>query len=349
MNGQARCGIAKARGQTVAEPILEARSVTVDFAHRGRKAGHLRAVDHVSFSVAAGERLGIVGESGSGKSTLCKSIAGVYKPSSGEVLFKGATLPPKRSPELRRSIQIVFQDPYTSLNPRLRIGKVLEEAVRAGGREGGEPGQQVRELLATVGLPAVAASVRPSKLSGGQRQRVAIARALAVEPTVILADEVTSALDVSVQAVIVNLLGRLAEEHDLTLVFVTHNLQVVRALCNRICVMHAGRIVESAPTATIFTAAKHPYTLALLAAAPRLRTQETDAEASAKPAAPPVATEGCAYRLRCPLARAKCEQEVPPLVPTGGEDAVQEVACHAVAEGWEGAADSPASSTRGES
>jgi oligopeptide/dipeptide ABC transporter ATP-binding protein len=331
----------------VPEPILEAREVTVDFAHRGRRAGHLRAVDHVSFSVSPGERLGIVGESGSGKSTLCKGIAGVYKPSSGEVLFQGTALPVKRSPALRRAIQIVFQDPYTSLNPRMRIGKVLEEAVRAGGRQGGEPPQQVRELLATVGLPAVAAGVRPSKLSGGQRQRVAIARALAVEPTVILADEVTSALDVSVQAVIVNLLARLATEHDLTLVFVTHNLQVVRALCNRICVMHAGRIVETAPTTTIFAAPKHPYTLALLAAAPRLHPRDPEAEATAKPAAPPIAAEGCAYRLRCPLARAKCEAEVPPLVPSGDESG-QEVACHAVAEGWEGANSSPASSTRGE-
>lgn len=331
------------------EPILEAREVTVDFAHRGRNAGHVRAVDHVSFSVAAGERLGIVGESGSGKSTLCKSIAGVYKPSSGQVLYQGAALPAKRSPDLRRAIQIVFQDPYTSLNPRMRIGKVLEEAVRAGGRTGEEPAQQVQELLVTVGLPAVAATVRPSKLSGGQRQRVAIARALAVEPTIILADEVTSALDVSVQAVIVNLLARLASERNLTLVFITHNLQVVRALCNRICVMHAGRIVETAFTRTIFAAPKHPYTLALLAAAPRLHPREEASEMTARPAAPPIAAEGCAYRLRCPLARAKCAEEVPPLARTGDEEPGQRVACHAVAEGWEGAARSPANSTTGES
>jgi oligopeptide/dipeptide ABC transporter ATP-binding protein len=333
----------------VAEPILEARDVTVDFAHRGRKAGHLRAVDHVSFSVAPGERLGIVGESGSGKSTLCKSIAGVYTPSSGQVIYKGAVLPTKRSPELRRAIQIVFQDPYTSLNPRMRIGKVLEEAVRAGGRRGETPAQGVRELLATVGLPEVAATVRPSKLSGGQRQRVAIARALAVEPTIILADEVTSALDVSVQAVIVNLLARLASEHDLTLVFVTHNLQVVRALCNRICVMHAGRIVETAFTTTIFAAPRHPYTLALMAAAPRLHPREAEDGLSARPTAGQIASDGCAYRLRCPLARAKCAEETPSLAPPNDDDPSQQVACHAVAEGWEGAPRSTASSTRGES
>ena len=233
----------------MSEPILEARAVTVDFRHRGRKAGSHRAVDHVSFDVTPGERLGIVGESGSGKSTLCKSLAGVYPLSSGEVRFRGDALPPRRPPQLRRAIQIVFQDPYTSLNPRLRIGTVLDEAVRAGGQGGGDSAAKVHELLATVGLPKAAAGLRPSKLSGGQRQRVAIARALAVEPSVILADEVTSALDVSVQAVIVNLLARLSAERDLTLIFVTHNLQVVRALCNRICVMHNGRIVETAPTA----------------------------------------------------------------------------------------------------
>jgi ABC-type glutathione transport system ATPase component len=258
----------------MSEPVLEVRSLTVDFAHR---AGHLgapgsyhRALDDVSFSATRGEKLGIVGESGSGKSTLCKSVAGVYAASSGEIRFHGQTLPARRSPELRRAIQIVFQDPYTSLNPRRGIGSVLEEAVRAHRTlSSTDAARSARELLTTVGLPQRLADARPAKLSGGQRQRVAIARALAVDPEIVLADEVTSALDVSVQAVIVDLLGRLTAEREMTLVFVTHNLQVVRALCNRICVMHAGRIVETAPTEGIFASPRHPYTRALPASCSR--------------------------------------------------------------------------------
>ncbi len=332
----------------MSEPILEARAVTVDFRHRGRKAGSHRAVDHVSFDVTPGERLGIVGESGSGKSTLCKGLAGVYPLSSGEVRFRGDALPPRRPPQLRRAIQIVFQDPYTSLNPRLRIGTVLDEAVRAGGQGGGDSAAKVHELLATVGLPKAAAGLRPSKLSGGQRQRVAIARALAVEPSVILADEVTSALDVSVQAVIVNLLARLSAERDLTLLFVTHNLQVVRALCNRICVMHNGRIVETAPTGVMFAAPKHPYTLALLAAAPRLHAREPS-ERSRTSIAPQVAADGCAYRLRCPLAREKCAKEVPALGRAEAEGRLAHaVACHAVADGWTDERAASANTRKGE-
>lgn len=331
------------RGLTVPEALLEARAISVEFAHRGgRGTGSLRAVDGVSVSVAPGERLGIVGESGSGKSTLCKALAGIQPLASGEIRFRGAPLPFGRSPVLRRAIQIVFQDPYTSLNPKLSIQSVLREALAAGPASPKAPDDAVTDLLRSVGLSPAVARARPSKLSGGQRQRAAIARALAVQPAVVLADEVTSALDVSVQAVIVNLLERLATEHKLTLIFVTHNLQVVRALCSRICVMHAGRIVETATTDQIFGAPAHPYTQALLAATPRLRPGARNSRSAATEGPREAVTEGCAYRSRCSARRAKCAVEVPELAPLGPVGAVHDVACHVAADGRTTAEPAPA-------
>lgn len=317
------------------EPLLEASAVTVEFAQRrGRRAGSLRAVDGVSVSVAPGERLGIVGESGSGKSTLCKALAGIYPLAAGEIRFRGAPLPADRSPTLRRAIQIVFQDPYTSLNPKLSIQSVLREALVAGSASPKAADGAVTDLLRSVGLSPAVARARPSKLSGGQRQRAAIARALAVQPAVVVADEVTSALDVSVQAVIVNLLARLATERELTLIFVTHNLQVVRALCSRICVMHAGRVVEMGTTDEIFTAPTHPYTQALLAATPRLRPGARKSRVVGPRGPREGVTEGCAYWSRCPVRRAKCAVEVPELARLAPLGAVHDVACHAAVDDW---------------
>ena len=324
----------------VTDTVLDVRSLSVTF----RKAGTARAtglqapsrvvtaVDDVSISVGRGEVLGIVGESGSGKSTLCRAIAGLEPVTSGEIFYEGRELGLSRSKTERRAIQMVFQDPYTSLNPSLRIGYVLHEALRAGGVR--DPAS-APALMSSVGLDESMLAVRPAKLSGGQRQRVAIARALAVNPHVLLADEVTSALDVSIQATIVELLARLAAERHLCLVFVTHNLQVVRALCQRVAVMHAGRLVEAGTVADIFSSPAHPYTRSLIDALPRLHRRRGPVPEGlpAQDEEPGLAlatseSSQCFFRLRCPLAHARCAIERPSFSPGKGSGE-HVVACHA--------------------
>jgi oligopeptide transport system ATP-binding protein len=259
-----------------AGPLLEVTDLEKHFPVRGglfgREADRVRAVDGVSFAVARGETLGLVGESGSGKSTLCRAVLQLTRPTSGSVRFEGREivgLSRRAMRPLRRQMQMVFQDPYASLNPRKRIGQIVGDPLNLQGvASGAELRGQVRELLDRVGLSAEHFDRFPHEFSGGQRQRVGIARALALQPQLIFADEPVSALDVSIRAQIVNLLGDLQDEFGLTYVFVAHDIGVVRHVADRIAVMHGGRIVEEGSADRVCEQPRDPYTKALLAAVP---------------------------------------------------------------------------------
>ncbi|MBW3589370.1 MAG: ATP-binding cassette domain-containing protein [Actinobacteria bacterium] len=232
----------------------------------------VQAVTTVSFEVNRGETLGIVGESGSGKSTLARLLLALDRPTSGEILFEGKSivgLPEKKLRHLRRQVQIVFQDPMGSLDPRMRVGKIILEPIRSLGIEGDEKAR-LKELVASVGLDADSVNRYPHEFSGGQRQRIAIARALAPRPRVLIADEPASALDVSVQAQILNLLDDLKARFDFTMMMISHDLSVIHHMCERVLVMHRGEIVEIGPTRQVFETPQHPYTKALLASVPTL-------------------------------------------------------------------------------
>lgn len=305
------------------KPLLSLREVTVRFGARsgGRRAA-LVAVDRVSLEVARGEIFGIVGESGSGKSTLARVIAGIVTAAEGELVYDSQKLSAGKRPiSVRRRIQMVFQDPYSSLDPRMSVRQQLAEILRvhrlvpARGVEAA-----CRALLDQVHLSPSLLDARPRQMSGGQRQRVAIARSLAVQPELLIADEPVSALDVSVQAGIVHLFGELSKELGLTLVFIAHDLAVVRHLCHRVAVMYMGRIVESGVAEAIFGAPQHPYTRALLAAIPRLKPGSGMAHAilGGEPPSLVRLPSGCRFRNRCPLAFAACERAEPALVPVAG-------------------------------
>lgn len=257
------------------EALIDVRNVTRDFRARRGSDGRrtvIHALRGVSLHVSRGARLGIVGESGSGKSTLVRLILALDRPTSGEIRFDGVDitrLPERRLRFLRTQMQIVFQDPMSSLDPRMRVGDIVTEPLRAL-RAPGDHGGRVRELLDAVGLDAGAASRYPHQFSGGQRQRIAIARALAPSPRVLVADEAVSALDVSVRAQILNLLADLTRRYALTLVFVSHDLSVVRHVCDGVVVMRAGQVVEAGPTERVYDAPEQAYTRELLAAVPRL-------------------------------------------------------------------------------
>ena len=291
---------------------------------RFRPRRQLRAVDDVSLSVARGETLGIVGESGCGKSTLARCLVRLYQPETGQVQFGGADVLRLAGAERRaynRQVQMVFQDPFGSLNPRMTVGDCLREVLSVHGVVP-KPriAARVAELLSLVHLPAEAESRRPHEFSGGQRQRIGIARALAMEPAIIIADEPVSALDVSVQAQIVNLLLELQRDLGLTLVFITHDLRLVRHLAHRVAVMYLGRVVEIGPTAELFANPRHPYTGALIQAAPRLvpgRPAREDAVRGELPSPlnPPA---GCTFHPRCRLAEPRCSRERPALEDRGG-------------------------------
>jgi oligopeptide/dipeptide ABC transporter ATP-binding protein len=278
------------------------------------------AVDDVSFTVARGETLGIVGESGCGKTTLLRCIARLYKPEKGEIFFEGRDILKLKLEEMRlerRKIQVVFQDPYSSLNPRMTVGQILGEILNV--HNIGSPGQRKErqeELLDMVGMNADALTRLPSQFSGGQRQRIGIARALAMEPTVLLADEPVSALDVSIQAQVINLLMDLKQRLNLTMVFITHDLRVVRHVSDRIIVMYLGKIMEIGPATRIFTNPRHPYTRALLAAAPELDpTIRTETSAlQGDPPSPLHMPTGCRFHSRCALAQESCKVNIPPLI-----------------------------------
>jgi oligopeptide transport system ATP-binding protein len=256
-------------------PLLEVRHLVKEFGRRGgllRKASIVRAVDDVSFSIDAGETFGLVGESGSGKTTTGRCILRLIEPTAGEVRFNGEDVlafSRSRMRQARRDMQIVFQDPYSSLNPRMRAGAIVEEPLiihRVGSKA--ERRARVAELFELVGLDPGQLSRYPHQFSGGQRQRIGLARALALNPSLVIADEPVSALDVSIQAQVVNLLMDLQQRLKLTYLFIAHDLRLVRHICSRVAVMYLGRIVEMGPTERLFEAPAHPYTRALLSAIP---------------------------------------------------------------------------------
>jgi len=294
-----------------------------------KRYGDVAAVDGVDLTIRVGERVGLVGESGSGKSTLGRLLVRLEDVDAGSVRWNGDDITARKARALlpfRRAAQVVFQDPASALHPRLDVMALVAEGLIIHDLHPGRHEARVRELLAEVGLDEGVLHRRPHELSGGQKQRVGIARALAVEPRFLLLDEPVSALDVSIQAQIVNLLARLAQERQLTQLFVAHDLHVVRHLCERVCVMFKGRIVEEGPTEAVFAAPSHPYTKALWEAVPV-------ADPSRRRRVLPVMKEGdvvdggCRYRARCHEASARCAEQVPVLVDVDGGD--RRVACHA--------------------
>jgi peptide/nickel transport system ATP-binding protein len=308
-------------------PLLSLRGLT---RHFGKAPELVRAVEGVSFEVARGEVLGLVGESGSGKSTIGRLALRLIEPTSGSIEFNGEDItatPERRLKPFRRQAQMVFQDPYASLNPRLKVRAIIGEALDAHGLARGEARERrIGELLGIVGLQPSHMSRYPHEFSGGQRQRIGIARALAVEPGLIVADEPVSALDVSVQAQVLNLMQDLRRRFALSMLFISHDLDVVELMCDRIGVLYLGRIMEIGPTAEIVHRSRHPYTRALIAASPK-----ADPEAPVRrkvlrgdipsPLAPP---SGCVFRTRCASATERCAREVPALRGEGGH----RFACH---------------------
>jgi peptide/nickel transport system ATP-binding protein len=299
-----------------------------------RHVGDIKAVDDVSLEIERGETLGLVGESGCGKSTVGRAILRLYKPTAGKVVFDGVDISELGEDELRplrRRMQMVFQDPYASLNPRHSVGRIVGEPLRTHGLAGRrQAAGRVRELLQIVGLPADAASRYPHEFSGGQRQRIGLARSLALNPDFVVADEPVSALDVSIQAQIINLLERLQNEFDLTYLFIAHDLAVVRHISDRIAVMYLGTIVEVSSAEELYDNPLHPYSISLLSAVP-IPDPEVEEQRETillagdlpSPANPPPA---CRFHTRCPYVQpTRCKTDVPPLRKLGEGHLV---ACH---------------------
>jgi oligopeptide/dipeptide ABC transporter ATP-binding protein len=316
--------------------MLAVRNLCKHFPLRGglfrRSKGAIKAVEDVSFDVLPGETLGLVGESGCGKSTLGRTLLRLEEPTAGSVLYQGRDLAAADRRELfnlRREVQMVFQDPYSSLNPRLTVGESVEEPLlihRQGSRT--ERRARAAELFRRVGLSEEMLDRFPNEFSGGQRQRIGIARALALQPKLIVADEPVSALDVSVQAQVLNLMVDLQRQDNLTYVFISHDLSVVEYMSDRVAVMYLGRIVELGRRESIFRKPSHPYTQALIASSPvpdpnRRGEQKPIAGEIPSPLAPP---PGCPFHPRCPIATDRCRAERPLLQPLAGTD--HQVACH---------------------
>ncbi|WP_222195127.1 oligopeptide/dipeptide ABC transporter ATP-binding protein [Modestobacter italicus] len=314
---------AAAASSVLPAPALEVRDLVVRYG-RGRKArSSPPAVDRVSFEIAPGETLGLVGESGSGKSTIGKAVLGLQPPSAGTVRVHGQDITGMSLRERSRRVadlRVVFQDPYSSLNPTRTIGQTLVEPLRLMGVTGAEALQRARSGLESVGLPGDAVDRYPTQFSGGQRQRIAIARALVCDPKVIVLDEPVSALDLSTQAQVLNLLADLRDQRGLSLLFIAHDLGVVRFLSQRTVVLYRGQVMESGPAEAVGLTPRHPYTLALTAAAPVPRPGEQAARRNAREAAgfgaastaSPGAT-GCPFVPRCPLSTDVCVEQRPPL------------------------------------
>ncbi len=306
----------------MAEPLLVVEDLKVHYPIGKsllKEGVILRALDGVSFTVGKGEVVGLVGESGSGKTTLGRAVLRLVEPTSGKVQLGGkevTTLPPADLKALRSKMQIIFQDPYASLNPRMSVGQTLGEALmlhKIGTRK--DRDQRIGDLLEQVGLPRSAAARFPHEFSGGQRQRIGIARALAVNPEFIVADEPVSALDVSIQAQIINLLQDLRRELGLSLLFIGHDLSVIEFLCDRVIVLYLGRVMEMGTAAELYSNPRHPYTRALLDAAPvpdpTIRRERITLKGDLpSPVNPP---SGCVFRTRCPYAIEACAEVVPPL------------------------------------
>jgi oligopeptide transport system ATP-binding protein len=309
------------------EPLVEVSHLVKYFPIKSgvlidREVAQVRAVDDCSFAVREGETLGLVGESGCGKSTLCRTVMQLLEPTSGSVKFQGreiANISRRELRPLRRQMQMIFQDPFASLNPRKRVGQIVGDPIKLHGlANGSDLRRTVQELLERVGLSPEHVNRFPHEFSGGQRQRIGIARALALRPKLIVADEPVSALDVSIQAQIINLLDDLQDEFGLTYIFVAHDLGVVRHVSDRIAVMYLGKIVELAPASQLYQAPVHPYTEALLSAVPIPDPKENAARQQQvlegdvpSPVDPP---SGCRFHTRCPHATAICSEDEPPLV-----------------------------------
>jgi oligopeptide/dipeptide ABC transporter ATP-binding protein len=299
-----------------------------------KKVGDVCAVNDVSFDVLPGETLGLVGESGCGKTTTARSILRALTPTSGDVLFRVndhavnlATLPERELKPLRPRLQMIFQDPFSSLNPRMTIEQIVgEPLVIHRLATGSERSDRVAEILRNVGLKPEHRKRYPHEFSGGQRQRIGIARALIMRPSLVVADEAVSALDVSVQAQVINLLADLQEQFQLTYIFVAHDLSVVRHICDRVAVMYAGRIVELAPTDELFAGPQHPYSKLLLSAVPHPDPDvKMNLNVRGEVADPANLPTGCAFHPRCPDRFAPCDRDRPDLLPTTGTRCA---ACH---------------------
>lgn len=323
---------------TAKQPLLQVKQLKQYFPIKGGFFGatvnHVKAVDDISFDVFEGETLSIVGESGCGKSTTGRSILRLEQPTDGEVLFENRNMTSLTRSELRRTrkdLQVIFQDPYASINPRQTVADVLMEALAI---QNVVPKEQRREraisLLETVGLAAYQIDRYPHEFSGGQRQRIGIARALAVNPKLIICDEAVSALDVSIQAQVINLLKQLQRDFKLTYIFISHDLGVVRHISDRIIVMYLGKIVEIADKKSLFEQPQHPYTQALLSSIPTLNPRAKTQRILLKgevpsPIDPP---QGCRFHTRCPYAQERCRQEEPKLEQMEQSRKGHEVACH---------------------
>jgi oligopeptide transport system ATP-binding protein len=310
----------------MSETLLEVRELVKHFPVSGgllsKKTGTVRAVDGVSFDLRRGETLGLVGESGCGKTTTGRCILLLERPTAGEIRFQGediSTLSPQAVRKMRRRMQVIFQDPYSSLNPRMTVGQIVGEPLKVHGivPEARARAERVRELLTQVGLLPQHALRYPHQLSGGQRQRVGIARALAMEPALIICDEPVSALDVSIQAQIVNLLEDLQSRFGLTYLFIAHDLSVVRHISDRVVVMYLGKVVEIADRTSLYEGPLHPYTRALLSAVPipdpKLEARREHIVLRGEVPSPLNPPSGCVFHPRCPVAEDRCSAEVPVL------------------------------------
>ncbi|MFH1725841.1 MAG: dipeptide ABC transporter ATP-binding protein [Elusimicrobiota bacterium] len=324
----------------MSEPLLEIRSLTKHFPVHGgvfrRVVGHVHAVNGVSFSLSKGETLGLVGESGCGKSTLGRTVIRLYDVTSGNIVFQGrdiARLGDRQLIGVRREMAMIFQDPYASLNPRMTVADIIRAPMRTHGvGSAAERAERVAELLEIVGLRAKMANRYPHEFSGGQRQRIGIARALILKPKLVIADEPVSALDVSIQAQVINLMARLKDTFQLTYIFIAHDLAVVEHISTTVAVMYLGHIVEKASARALYAGPKHPYTKALIAsipiADPRKRSKKESLEGDVpSPIQPP---PGCVFHTRCPIAEERCRREAPAVRNMAGGKEEHLVACHLV-------------------
>ncbi len=319
------------------ETLLEIKNLKKHFIIKGEKPGHnrLRAVEDVSFGIYKGETLGLVGESGSGKTTIGRTLLRLYEPTAGQIIYNGSDITKVKMQPYRRKMQYIFQDPYASLDPRMTVGDIVGEPIDIHKltKDKSERKERIYNLLNEVGLNSEHATRYPHEFSGGQRQRIGIARALAVQPEFIVCDEPVSALDVSIQAQIINMLEKLQSEMGLTYLFIAHDLAIVKHISQRIGVMYLGRIVELTDTKELHSNPLHPYTRALLSAIPvfnptinRQRSRIILEGEIPNPLNPP---RGCVFSTRCPYAKEECREKVPPLVEFSSG---HYVACHFAGE-----------------